>query len=86
MIDDAGREWGGVGGKTIAVEGTESEDDAEVDAIESFVGVGGRLLVWLFIGFRYEIGVLHNGLIFYKNKQIVIYLIMIIKLKNWCWI
>ena len=63
-MDEAGREWGGVGGKTIAVEGAESEDDADVDAIESLVGVDGKLVVLLFIGFRYEIGVLHNGLYF----------------------
>ena len=62
-MDEAGREWGGVGGKTIAVEGAESEDDADVDAIESLVGVDGKLVL-LFIGFRYEIGVLHNGLYF----------------------
>jgi len=44
-MDDAGREWGGVGGKTIAVEGAESEDDADVDAIESLVGVDGKLVI-----------------------------------------
>lgn len=68
-MDEAGREWGGVGGKTIAVEGAESEDDADVDAIESLVGVDGKLVILLFIGFRCEIGVLHNGLYLYKNNK-----------------
>jgi hypothetical protein len=33
------------------------------------VGVDGKLVIILFIGFRCEIGVLHNGLYSYKNNK-----------------
>jgi len=42
VIDEAGRECGGVGGRTIAVDGDESEDEPDVDDIESLVGVRGN--------------------------------------------
>ncbi|CAG8445083.1 779_t:CDS:2 [Acaulospora colombiana] len=62
VMEEAGRECGGVGGKTMAVDGDDRDEEAEADEIDSLVGVDGKLVILLFIGFLKEIGVLQSGL------------------------
>ena len=53
VSDEAGREWGGVGGSTMAVDGADSEDATDIDEKDGALS----------IGFRDEMGVLHSGLL-----------------------